>query len=426
MKKRILSILTVMAMLLSMCAVSVYAEDVDLTTIPGPVTYKYTVTGEASNSGKTETGLKKVFGGNNSHLSTKITAESALLSNKEFTLSSEDANAIDAKKVTIGQTIVISYRIASDDWSNTANVIVRGGIKGKDEEANSLSARFEAKHSIGEFLKATIKPGDFNSSTGKLSDASTVNKAPNQKWVKYDVVVKVDDKGNKVSFYADGKPFFEDKNMGLNPYSTVTTPNLQMYIKKGYNIYISDVSMTIYPVGYNGDFVEEYPLVLTDDFLREDDGSIIYKGVKTFYDADTELVTKGGWTAQYVKEGYVRIIKGTTSAGEIYYYEKAADRVNGFDLTDVDISEGEKSLSVKVKNVDAEESVSPVLLLASYSGSNLVKVAISDAVTIDAKETGTLTANLMVAAEENVSEIRAFLLDSKGSLIPIKSVISKN
>ncbi len=425
MKKRILSILTVMAMLLSMCAVSVSAENVDLTGITTPVTYNYSVTGEASKTGTTETGLKKVFGGNNSHLATKITAESELISNKEFTLTSEDANATGTKEVTVGQTIVISYRIASDDWSNSANVIVRGGIKGKAEDDTSLNARFEPKHCSGEFTKSTLKTGDFDSE-GKLSGTLPVNKAPNQKWVKYDVVIKVDNEGNKVSFYADGKPFFTDKSMGLAAYSTVTTPNLQMYIKKGFNIYISDVSMTIYPVGYNGDFVEENPLVLTDDFLLEDDGSIIYKGVKTFYDADTELVTKDGWTAQYVKEGYVRIIKGTTSAGEIYYYEKAADRINGFALTDVDTSAGEKSLSVEVKNVDAEESVSPVLLLASYSGSNMVKVAISDAVTIAAGKTGTLTASLMVAAEENVSEIRAFLLDSKGSLIPIKSVISTN
>ncbi|MBR2885884.1 MAG: hypothetical protein IKB93_14015, partial [Clostridia bacterium] len=238
---------------------------------------------------------------------------------------------------------------------------------------------------------------------------------------------------NELSVYANGRPLFKDvvlygteEGEVLKPFAAVTKPMMTWYaVNDDYAFHLADVSMTIYPANYEGTIIEDYPIDLADsDFKEETDGSLTYTGMQALSTSEVSKIVNQDWTAEYKVSdniGYIKMTKGDT-----VYHEKVADRVNGFTLADVDKSAGEKRLSVKVKNVDAEGSVSPVLLLASYSGSNLVKVAISDAVTIDAKETGTLTANLMVAAEENVSEIRAFLLDSKGSLIPIKSVISKN
>lgn len=420
MKKRILSILTVMAMLLSMCAVSVYAEDVDLTKIPGPVTYKYTVESVQNSTVTLENGK---FGKTSKEQSWFVECETPS-KNSTVTFDGDSKN----KLVTTGQKIKFTCKVAGDPWTTVNSALVYVGFN-----ASGSSSMYTAqlRNRSGDLYKMS------NNIKGTIT-SEEVNKipAPEKNWVQYDMVLEIGESENKLSLYSDGQAHFTDVEIkgatayeSIPAFSYVTTPGVQWFTRSGCAFHLADVSMTIYPANYEGTIIEDYPITHTDsdfkeEFKEEEDGSLTYTGMQALSTSEVSKIVNQDWTAEYKVSdniGYIKMTKGDT-----VYYEKVADRVNGFTLADVDTSAGEKRLSVKVKNVDAEGSVSPVLLLASYSGSNLVKVAISNAVTIAAGKAGTLTANLMVAAEENVSEIRAFLLDSKGSLIPIKSVISKN
>lgn len=420
MKKRILSILTVMAMLLSMCAVSVYAEDVDLTTITAPVTYEYTVTDVPNSTVTPENGK---FGKTSKEQSWFVECETPS-KNSKVTFNGDSKN----KLVTTGQKIKFTCKVAGDPWTTGDYALVYVGFYISDNGGLYTAQLRNHKGELDKMssnIKGTI-----------TSDKVNAIPAPEKNWVQYDMVLEIGKSENKLSLYSDGQAHFTDvvikgktASESIDAFGYVTTPGVQWYTRSKCAFHLADVSMTIYPANYEGTIIEDYPIPHTgsdfkEEFKEEEDGSLTYTGMQALSTSEVSKIVNPDWTAEYKVSdniGYIKMTKGDT-----VYYEKVADRVNGFTLADVDTSAGEKRLSVKVKNVDAEGSVSPVLLLASYNGSNLVKVAISNAVTIDAGKTGTLTANLMVAAEENVSEIRAFLLDSKGSLIPIKSVISKN
>lgn len=416
MKKRILSILTVTAMLLSMCAVSVYAEDVDLTKITAPRTYEYTVTDVPNSTVISENGK---FGKTSKEQSWYVTCANAE-KNSKVTFNGDSTN----KLVTTGQKIKFTCKVAGDPWTTEDDALVYVGFYISNN--GGLYTAQLRNHS------GTLRKMSSNIKGTITSGAENAIPAPEKNWVQYDMVLEIGESENKLSLYSDGQAHFTDvvikgatASVDIPAFSYVTTPGVQWYTRSGCAFHLADVSMTIYPANYEGTIIEDYPVTHTgSDFKEEEDGSLTYTGMQALSTSEVSKIVEADWAAEYLVSdniGYIKMTKGDT-----VYYEKVADRVNGFTIADVDTSAGEKRLSVKVKNVDAEESVSPVLLLASYSGSNLVKVAISNAVTIAKGETGTLTANLMVAAEENVSEIRAFLLDSKGSLIPIKSVISTN
>lgn len=422
MKKRILSILTVTAMLLSMCAVSVYAEDAEITT---PVTYNYTY--EDGNGSKLEVQTNSKFGrpGNSYKVSYKENG------NKNLKVGTADGttNNVEEKPISSGQKIKVSLKAAGDSW-NPDNVTLFLGIAAKVGTATS-AANYSLKinNSTGEYMGW----GNSLKKTTIGDDKFTKMPIPNKTWVQYDVVFSVYNDHNKLSVYANGRPLFEDVVLYgtvagevLKPFTAVTKPMMTWYAVEGYAFHLADVSMTIYPANYNetteGKIVEDNPVdfELTDDFERETDGAILYKGMKILTNADNELVAEedmeNGWSAQYVSaDDCILIKKGKT----VYYYEKAFDRIEDFNINNMTVNPGKKECTVTVRNIE-NEAINPTLFLASYSGKNMVKIARSQNITIQPEEKGTLKVNLEVGENESVDKIRIFLFDSTGSLVPLK------
>ncbi len=408
MKKRILSILTVTAMLFSMCAVSVYAEDVDLTQ---PQVYKYTV----SKAGEFEliTPTDDVYGKDKAEVKGVTGTASNASGAKEVTFSDGDK---EAKPVTTGQKIKVSLKAAGNTWTTKDNKVYVGVFGYKNnatDNSNKNNFYVLMNNASGEITKFSAVEWDDEKYT-----YNTI-KTPNEDWVHYDLVIEVCSDKNLVSLYADGQEVFAGVPTGLAAYTSVSRPNVRVALPKnaaGQEIYLSDISMTIYPANYEGTIVEENPLKLTNDFVREGDGAILYKGMKLLSNADEELVTKSGWTAQYLSDGYIRIKKGD----EVYYYEKASDRIENFNINSMTIAPGKKEWTVSVRNIE-EDAISPTLFLASYSGENMVKIARSENVTIQPGETKDLKVTLEVGENENVDKIRIFLFNSSGSLVPLKN-----
>ena len=414
MKKRILSILTVTAMLLSMCAVSVYAADpIDLTGITQPVTYNYTVSTVDTFSVFAPT--DDVYGKDKAEVKGVTGTASNASATKEVTFV-EDGDNKTAKTVTTGQKIKVSLKAAGNTWRTKANKVYVGvfGHKNNATDSNNKNNFYVVMNNAsGEITKIGAVEWDDEKYTYNTIET------PNEDWVHYDLVIEVCSDKNLVSLYADGQEVFAGVPTGLDAYTSVSRPNVRVALPAkaaGQEIYLSDISMTIYPANYEGTIVEENPLKLTDDFVREGDGAILYKGMKLLSNADEELVTKIGWTAQYLSDGYIRIKKGD----EDYYYEKASDRIENFNLNSMTIAPGKKEWTVSVRNIE-EDAINPTLFLASYSGENMVKIARSENVTIAPGETKDLKVTLEVGENENVDKIRIFLFNSSGSLVPLKN-----
>lgn len=421
MKKRMLAVLTTLAMLISMCSISVYAEDTGV--VEGLREYEYTVKGAKQLPGtvtvsKTNQGI---FGGSSNLALTKFTVKNERIGNKDLDFNSPDKTH---KELKAGDTIVVSYSAALDNLMDAVSIRfgITGTVKGGTETTNKY---FTVKPFDGKLYTSNLKDvGDFGSDckpTGLLDVVQT----PTQKLVKYDVVIKVGENGNTASFYADGRPFFENKDMGIEPYESVQVPYVRISvepIKNADNIlYVSDVSMTIYSKEYTGTIVEKNPLttdtILPDGFEREGDGSIVYKGLRLLSNADEDLIADENWTAQYVgADGYMRIKKGDTT----YYYEKASETISNININNMDVNVGKKEWKVKVRNIE-DNSISPVVLLASFVDDEMVKCAYSDpSITIEPDETKEIDVSLDVSEGENVNTIKIFIFDSFETLTPLK------
>ncbi|MBR2884665.1 MAG: hypothetical protein IKB93_07695, partial [Clostridia bacterium] len=183
MKKRILSILTVMAMLLSMCAVSVYAEDVDLTKITAPVTYNYTYRDDSGSKLETQT---NVFGRTGD--SYKVSYEEK--GNKNLKVGNAvgtTTNNIDDKSISSGQKIKVSLKAAGDSW-NPGNVTLYLGIGAKvGTETKASNYSLKINNSTGGY----IAWGSSLTKTTIDEDKFTKIPIPNKTWVQYDVVFSV-------------------------------------------------------------------------------------------------------------------------------------------------------------------------------------------------------------------------------------------
>ena len=98
-------------------------------------------------------------------------------------------------------------------------------------------------------------------------------------------------------------------------------------------------------------------------------------------------------------------------------------KITGFDVSDVDTSAGEKTLTVSIENIE-DASLDAMVAIASYNSGKLVAVDFAKKAAA-LKLTTDYTVTLSVTEEEPVTEIKAFLWDAD-NFAPILQNVSTN